>query len=1622
MKSKKLLLFAITWLLNVSIWAQKQDNDDHWMRQMMIPKGNLREIKQKVEQEIRRNRLSAELLDNDSTVQIPKEGVYNLFRRWEYLMLPHTDDNGNFDLEKEAEAIEAYQKTHNRARNAAAANWQPLGPYNRTQASYSNIGRVECVAFHPTDPNIFYFGAPSGGVWKTTNGGTTWQYLSTGWDQLYVYGISVDPNNPNTVYVVRGNSYLYKSTDGGNTWSKLFTGSYGIQSKILIDPNNSNRLIANAYNGVIYSINGGINWSLGLGIDLGLTGRIDDVQFKPNDANTLYACSTSKLYKSTNGGVSFSELFTFPSTSIATNIAVTPAAPNNVYVAFNPSTPNPFTNVYRAFGGLYKSTDEGGSFIQIASASSPVTHSSEYACTSNCTLEYYGNNNGRYDLTLTVSPTNPDEIWLGLVNLLKTSNGGTTWQTAGGGSTGVGIHVDHHSTVYQPVTGKVFIGCDGGLYRYTHATNTYDIFDGFNITQIYRQGGLPTVPQKVLYGTQDNGTFKLEVSNFKSVLGGDGMECFIDPTNTSIMYATFQNGVLNRSTNNGANWTGINPTPTPAYANWVTPWTMHPTNNQTLFAGYNEIYKSTNSGNSWTTISSFGVNIPMVYLKVAPSDGNTIYAGFTQYGTTWTNVLKRTANGGATWDNLTIATTNRVNDIAIHPTDPLKIWAVTSGSGARIYYSDNGGTTWSEVNRGSLPSYLSILCVLIDKSSLDLYIGTSVGVFVRGANDTDWTYFNDNLPKVEVHELEILYVNGNKLRAATYGRGLWESPVYTPCTPPTAMATTVGNAALSATTTSVTLSANAGSGLTYQWFKNDVPVSGAVNQNYSATETGSYTVLVSNGTCAQFSNVVTVSTLATLTLNNVPSVVCGNTSLPINFTATDFPAGTTFTVELSYQDGTFDYLTSSATGTTSPIILNTSYALGNNYRIRIRASNYSVTTITGQIQVGRMSANITDPNNMSIGSLNLCTGKSFEVKAQVYNVSNLPSNFTYQWQRNGVDISTATSANYTITESGNYTAKISGGCTLSTSTLFANSTNTIYPSVRTVGSPARCTGSTIKVFADYRSNTATYTWSRNGTPISGANTFSYDATQSGTYSVDISDGASCQSSTNSASPYGVEVLIGAALTNTITTSDTVICATNFYGSLYGVQNYSDPVGVTLPYTYQWRKDAVAVANATGSGYSVNQAGIYTRTMTDGNCSSTSNPILITTSNTLPVSISTIGSTSLCGNQNVQLRINSGNGSIIWQKDGVDINSTNGYTLYNATTAGVYTAKRTQGGCTSISNPITVTTNASSFTPKILASNNITNSCSGVSIYLDNAGAYNGYTAQWRRNGVNLSGYPSINGYYFNQSGTYDVILTNGTCTGTSNAIPITIGTPQVVVTKVSNVPSASFCKDAYVELQATVNGYNSYTYQWKRNGAMISNATLATYKASTSGNYTAVVSQGACTAESIPIAVATGSPAAGNVSSTTVSGGTTSTLTATFSGLGPWAFQLNDGVTRYANSSPYDFSVSPTTTTTYSLVWVKNGCEDCPISYAITNPLSGSLTYKASQTITAQSTIGRGANVTVGANNYVMLNAGFSVENGATFYANTNGCGTTPIVPVAPPSPVHPSMTYEGVLPKKNGF
>ncbi len=374
---KKLFLTTIAFSITFILQAQTEDLSQTITR----TKGNIKTA-QSAYQVLEQNYLNS-LPKNDSLARVPREGIFNLYKRWEYLLHTHIDEAGNYDLERESDAIEAYLKTHpqGKKRVALTANWQPMGPYQHTSGNYSNIGRVECMAFHPTNASIFYIGSPSGGVWKTIDNGVTWQFMSTSWDQLYVNGLTIDPNSPNTIYALTGKSYIYKSTDAGATWSKLTTGGFTARNKLIIDPTNSSRMIATSWSGIIQTINGGTTWT-----NPYTAASTEDIALKPTDPNTVYATTSQLLIKSTNGGTSFNTAYTLPTGSVAANVSVTAAAPNNVYLVYLSNTPR---NVYyREFGAMYKSTDNGVTFNTITTTNTPVTESYGNPCI-NCLFGDY---------------------------------------------------------------------------------------------------------------------------------------------------------------------------------------------------------------------------------------------------------------------------------------------------------------------------------------------------------------------------------------------------------------------------------------------------------------------------------------------------------------------------------------------------------------------------------------------------------------------------------------------------------------------------------------------------------------------------------------------------------------------------------------------------------------------------------------------------------------------------------------------------------------------------------------------------------------------------------------------------------------------------------------------------------------------------------------------------------------------------------------------------------------------------------------------------------------------------------------------------------------------------------
>lgn len=699
------------------------------------------------------------------------------FKRWEWFMEPRVYPTGKLpnpslvynEFTKFKNTYSAKKKTNNKA-----ANWTPLGPTNWNSIGWNpGIGRINAITVDPNNSNIIYVGTPAGGCWKSTNGGNSWTPLTDDMATLGVSGIAIDPNNSNVVYIATGDgdgndTYsigVMKSTDGGSTWNSTglnwSTSQTRVMRKIIIDPNNSNILFVATSNGLYKTVDAGITFTNVLG------GSIRDVEFNPSNSSTIFACTNTSYHKSTNGGNSFSNITNgVPQSGIGRMaIAVTPDDTNYVYLLASDATTS-------GFYGLYRSTDGGNNFSLRTNTPNVFGYNTS------------GNDSGGqswYDMALAVSPTNKFEVYTGGINVWKSTNGGATlfalsrwnWPT---GSYEY-VHADIHTLDFYG--NDLFCGSDGGIFKSSNSGNNFiDLTAGIQNSQFYRLSNSTTNSGTIMGGTQDNGSFMLKNGTWTHVTGGDGMECIVDYSNANIMYSSSQYGNLYKSTNGGASFNGITGSIGDQGA-WVSPYTLDPVNSNTIYLGYDQIWKSTNGGNTWNSIPGFNAGTNLKSLVVAPSNNSYIYAATD-------NTIYKTTNTGSSWTNITNGLPgNAITYISVHNTNPNILWVSLSGytNGQKVYKSTNGGSSWTNVS-GNLPN-IPVNCVVYENGTNNgIYVGTDMGVYYKNDDLFQWQMYMDGLPRVIVNELEIQY-NSGKIRAATYGRGIWESDLFV-TTPPTA--------------------------------------------------------------------------------------------------------------------------------------------------------------------------------------------------------------------------------------------------------------------------------------------------------------------------------------------------------------------------------------------------------------------------------------------------------------------------------------------------------------------------------------------------------------------------------------------------------------------------------------------------------------------------------------------------------------------------------------------------------------------------------------------------------------------------------------------------------------------
>jgi len=694
-----------------------------------------------------------------------KGSGYKPFKRWESFWQNYVNAGGFLPTSQELwDVWEAKNSQKSQRRSTAVrtdeSDWESMGPtdfLNRSTNS-ANLGRVNTIIVDPDNSDVIYVGSPAGGIWKSTDAGATYIPLTDFLPQIGVSGIAIDPSNTDILYIATGDDDynsstsvgIWKSTDAGANWQQTGmnpTNTPYRTSEIYINPDNTNMLWVATSNGIFKSVNGGDDWTNKQ------SGSFRDLKVKPNNSNIIYATTNDEFYKSTDAGETFTQITEgLPTTSGRLFIDITPANGNLVYMVAS--------NSDSTYQGIYKSSDSGTTFTQMEN-----------------TVNIFEGDQSWYDLAIAVSNTNENEIYVGCLNVWKSSDGGDSFSQLNQwySRTESYTHADIH--FIRAFNGSIFVGSDGGIFESTDAGSTFtDLSPGLGISQFYRISVSKQDSNKMAGGLQDNGGFGRD-QQWSNYHGGDGMEGVVDPNNDNIYYGfTQRGGSLNINTNSGQNGsTNGYGAPTNEVGNWITPLSIN--KDSELYAGYGSVYNFGSAG--WTKISdTFEANIEV--LELDPINSDIMYVSFSYYDDVNSSVhheLHKSVNHGVTFSLIQDFTSN-ITSIEVNNNDNTILYITTSGGDGKVYRSTDQGSNFTDIT-GTLPNVTKNIIKHQPFSPTNaLYLGTSLGVYRYDDTTNDWGLFETNLPNTDVRDLSINIPDYN-ITAATHGRGIWRSDLQT---------------------------------------------------------------------------------------------------------------------------------------------------------------------------------------------------------------------------------------------------------------------------------------------------------------------------------------------------------------------------------------------------------------------------------------------------------------------------------------------------------------------------------------------------------------------------------------------------------------------------------------------------------------------------------------------------------------------------------------------------------------------------------------------------------------------------------------------------------------------------
>ncbi|MEP1093524.1 MAG: glycosyl hydrolase [Cyclobacteriaceae bacterium] len=683
-------------------------------------------------------------------------------------------------------------------------------------------GRIADLAIHPTNENIWYVAVASGGVWKTTNAGVTFEPI---FDDQAVYAtgcITIDPNNPNVVWLGTGENNggrhlsfgdgVYKSEDGGASWTNMGLKNSEHVSRIDIHPENSN-VIRVASQGPLWSsggdrgfylsTDGGKTWKKTLG-DEEFTG-VTDFAVDPRDPNWIYAATwqhhrtvaawmgggpKTKIYLSADGGSTWKELKNgLPKGNMGKiGLAISPQNPDVVYAAIE---------LDRTTGGIYRSEDRGGSWKkmsnQVAGATGPHYYQELYA-----------------------SPHKFDRIYLMDSPFMMSEDGGKTWTQVNT----TDKHVDNHAMAFKKSDPNyIMVGTDGGVYESFDLGANWRFMENIPVTQFYKIALDDAEPFYNIYGgTQDNSTqggpsrtdnlSGIRNADWSVVLNWDGHQPATEPGNPDIIYAERQQGNLSRIDMRTGEATDIQPQPDAGEPferfNWDAPILVSPHSPSTLYFASQRVWKSENRGDSWTAISGDltknqnRIELPILGGKQswdmpwdvgAMSNYNTITslaespqkAGLVYAGTD-DGILQVTENGGDSWRRINVSAmgvpaTAFINDVKADMFDENTVYVALDNHKYGDYKpylvkSTDKGATWTSIARG-LTSKNMVWRIVQDHVSASLmFLATEFGVYFTIDGGSNWTELSGGVPTISFRDLAI-QKRENDLVAGSFGRGFF---------------------------------------------------------------------------------------------------------------------------------------------------------------------------------------------------------------------------------------------------------------------------------------------------------------------------------------------------------------------------------------------------------------------------------------------------------------------------------------------------------------------------------------------------------------------------------------------------------------------------------------------------------------------------------------------------------------------------------------------------------------------------------------------------------------------------------------------------------------------------------